>query len=63
MDLTIGSPREEEVGSVVVLIYQLLSMQFWSRGTHIAERKLKVLQKKTYGTVGAFNEGQWRPYW
>ena len=27
MDLTIGSPREEEVGSVVVLVDQLLSMQ------------------------------------
>ena len=27
MDLTIGSPREEEVGSVVVLINQLLGMQ------------------------------------
>ena len=27
MDLTIGSPREEEVGSVVVLIDQLSSIQ------------------------------------
>lgn len=63
MNLTVGSAGEKEVGGIVVLRDQRLICKGLAVGeAHIAEGKLEVLKKKTYGSVGTFNDRQHRMY-